>query len=59
MDTTAIIFLVCTLVLLSCIFALNIAYEAQERNNREMLRKMVSDVRKIEAAMEDARRVEK
>lgn len=56
MDTISVIFLVCTLVLLSCIYALQVAFEAQARNDRHVLRKMISEVRKIEAAMEDARR---
>ena len=54
MDTVSIIFLACTAILISCIFALNIAYEAQQRHERYIMRKMVTDMQKIEVAMYDA-----
>ena len=57
MDTVSIVFLLCTAALLSCIYALHVAFEAQARNDRYVLRKMISEVRKIEAAMDDAREI--
>lgn len=57
MDTVSIIFLACTATLLLCIFALNLAYEAQQRHERYIIRKMTSDMQKVEVAMTDAKKV--
>lgn len=58
MDNTSIIFLACTVTLLLCIYALHVAHEAQLRIERYVVRKMVTEIKKIDAAIEDAKKGE-
>ncbi len=45
--------IVCTISLLSCIYALHMALEAQTRHEKYVVKKMMIDDEKIEAAIED------